>query len=143
MAAQAVWCRYAGEIASDLSQYHHRRIADWHTGVMCSHELLELCEFMPDEGRFKTALRNGEPSDDQWAWRQSANETAILRAGMVPGTNSQDWGSRLFLPRAKIDEADDWATQSAEGREILFAMVDDGDDTSLDDDWRVLQLPST
>jgi hypothetical protein len=125
MEAHAIWSRYAGEIASDLSQYHHRRIADWHQGRMCSFELLELCEFMPDEGRFKTALRNGEPSDDQWALRQIANETAILRAGMVPGTNSEDWGSRLYVPRSKVDEADEWAAEAAEGRELLFAMIND------------------
>src|SRR6516225_8292763 len=119
MAAQALWCRYAGEIASDLSQFHHRRIADWHQGDMCSFELLELCEWMPDEGRFKTALRRGEPSEDQWALRQTANETAILRAGMVPGTNSEDWGSRLFLPRSITEEATDRAQEAEEARDHL------------------------
>ena len=126
MVALGLWCRYAGEIASDLSQFHHRRIADWHQGRMCSHELLELCEWMPDEGRFKTALRRGEPSADQWALRQIANETAILRAGMVPDTHSEDWGSRLFLPRSKVQEATDRAAEAEEAREHLYAMIDQG-----------------
>jgi hypothetical protein len=93
---------------------------------MCSHELLELCEWMPEEGRLKTALRRGEPSENEWALRQTANETAILRAGMVPNTNSEDWGSRLFLPRSKVEEAADRASEAEEAREHLYAMIDQG-----------------
>jgi hypothetical protein len=128
MAAHGVWVLYAGEIASDLSQYHHRRIADWHTGSMSSFELLELLEFMPDAGRFKTALRGGEPSDDQWAWRQAANEAAVLRLGMLPGSEASEWGSRLFMPASYGREAEQNEADSEEIRGDLFAMIEQRQD---------------
>jgi hypothetical protein len=71
---------------------------------MSSYELLELCEYMPDEGRLKTAMRDGDPSDLQQAIMQTANETAVLRAGMVAQSDGSQWGSRMFVPQRKIDE---------------------------------------
>jgi len=120
----ALWVLFPGEIASDLSQYHHRRIADWHDGTMCSYELLELCEYMDDDGRLKTAMRQGEASEHRQAAFQTANEVAILRAGMVPNADSADWGGRLFLPAYKLRESAERSAESAEAMEAVFAMVD-------------------
>jgi hypothetical protein len=124
MEAQALWRDYPGEIASDLSRYHRLRIRDWHQGVMCSYELLELLEFMPDEGAFKTAVRDGEPSERDEAIRQIANETAVLRAGMVPGASGDDYGSRLFIPNYKRRENAEQAAQASEARDSLTPRVD-------------------
>jgi hypothetical protein len=120
----ALWRLYPGEIASDLSQYHHRRIADWHQGTMLSYELLELCEYMDDDGRLKTAMRQGEASEHRQAVFAAANETAVLRAGMVPNADSQDWGGRLFLPAYKLREAAAGVEENTEAREAVFAMAD-------------------
>jgi hypothetical protein len=90
MAALTVWREHPGEIAADLRRHYGVRIADWHQGVMCSYELLELCDFMPDDGAFKTALRDGALCERDEAILQTANEVAVLRAGMVPGADSDD-----------------------------------------------------
>ena|SRR5271157_4593710 len=109
MLAQASWRQWPGEIASDLSRFHHRRIKDWHRGDMDSYELLELCEYMPDEGALKTAMR-GDLCERDEAIRQIANEIAVLRAGMVPDADSSDYGSHLFIPppvlRAMAEQAE-------------------------------------
>jgi hypothetical protein len=127
MEAHALWVGFAGEIASDLSQYHHRRIADWHQGAMGSHEFLELCEFMPDAGRFKTALRGGNPSDDQWAWRQTANESAVLRLGMLPGSEQHELGSRLFIPPSDIRDAQQREEAAEDAQKEIYAMTQRSD----------------
>jgi len=128
MAAQILWCRYPGEIASDLSRYHHRRIADWHAGTMRSHELLELLEHMDDDGAFKTALRQGEPSELRRAVMQIANETSVLRAGQVPGVDGDTYGSQLFFTPAKLRELVAVEQERAEAREYILnigAITDD------------------
>lgn len=102
--AQAVWSLHPGEIAHDLSRYHGRRIADWHSGVMKSFELLELLEHMDEDGAYKTALREGEPSEYKKAILQIANEVAVLRAVQAEGVDGEQWGSKLFFTPAKIRE---------------------------------------
>jgi hypothetical protein len=122
MSAQALWCQYASEISSDLSRYHHRRIADWHRGVLKSQELLELLEHMDDAGAFKTALRGGEPSEQQKAILQIANETAVLRAGQLPGADGEQWGSQLFFTPEKIRELVTSDQERAEVRSKIMAI---------------------
>lgn len=96
---------YPREIASDLSRYHSgRRIADWHSGVMSSHELLELLEHMEEDGALKTALRQGEPSEYRKAVLQIANEVAVLRAVQARGVDGDQWGSKLFFTPGKLKE---------------------------------------
>jgi hypothetical protein len=124
MAAQTLWRQYPGEIASDLSQYHRRRIADWHDGTMSSYELLELCEHLPERGALKTAARGGEWSQEEQAIYQIANELAVLRAAQVPQVDSGEYGSRLFLSPAKLSELAQEAAEVAEAREAVYAMAD-------------------
>src|ERR1700758_1497715 len=104
MEAQTIWSMYPGQIAADLRRYYNVRIADWHQGHMSSYEMLELLEFLPDEGVFKTALRDGEWSQRQHALFQCANELAILRSAQVSGTDSEEWGSVIYLSPAKVRE---------------------------------------
>jgi hypothetical protein len=111
---------FPGEIASDLSQYHGIRIADWHQGRMSSFELLELCEYMPDAGRLKVALL-GEPEAVRQV-RQIANETAVLRAGMVPGVDSEQYGSQLFFAPEKLAELVQEAEVRTDARHAVFAI---------------------
>lgn len=124
-----MWVQYPGEIASDLSQYHHRRIADWHQGTMPSYELLELCEYMDDRGRLKAAQReNGiltelPQSEHEQAVFQTANSTAVLTAGMVPDADSEDWGGRLFIPPALIRAEIARHNEAYEAMESVFAMA--------------------
>lgn len=109
------------QIASDLSRFHHRRIADWHHGVMSSYELLELfgvsvtddaktetrtirIDFAPDDGELAKAMRDGERPEWQQMLAQTANETAVLRAAYVPDAQSSEYGSRLFFPIPKMRE---------------------------------------
>jgi hypothetical protein len=102
--AQVIWSNYPSEIASDLSRYHHRRISEWHSGEMKSLELLELLEHMDEDSAFKTALREGEPSEHRKAVLQIANEIAVLRAVQAEGVDGDQWGSRLFFTPRKLKE---------------------------------------
>jgi hypothetical protein len=119
-----VWRRHPREIASDLSQYHGRRITEWHYGDMLSYELLELCEFMDADGAYKTAQRQGEPSERAAAVFATANETAVLRAGMVPGADGDIYGARFFIPPRLLRDMAEQAQESDAARESIFAMAD-------------------
>lgn len=126
------WRRFPREIASDLSRYHGRRISEWHHyphgGDMSSYDLLELLEFMDEDGAYKTARRvagGGEPwSERQWAIFANANESAVLRAGMVPGADSDIWGSRFFIPPSIAREQVAAREESSLATASIFAMAD-------------------
>lgn len=141
--AQWIWRQYPRQIASDLSQYHHRRIKEWHDGTMSSYELLELLEFMPERGAFKSAARGGEFSGDEKIWVQIANEIAVLRAAYVKGVKGEEYGSTIFYSPVKLREMADKAEAQTEVREgfYSFASRDSGvakrntpDDGFPDDD---------
>ena len=102
MEAVILWSRAPSELAADLSRYHQRRIADWHSGELSSFEMLELLEHLPEDGAYKTALRDGAWTDQEAAIFQIANELAILRSAHVPGVDSADLGSQLFRSPAEI-----------------------------------------
>jgi hypothetical protein len=89
---------------------------------MCSQELWELLEHMDDDGAFKTALRDGDPSSHRKALIQVANEIAVLRAGMVPGVDSEAWGSQLFLLPTKLRELANTAEVRAAGRDSVMQI---------------------
>lgn len=126
MDAVQVWRHWPAQIASDLSQYHHRRIADWHHGVMCSHELLELCEQMPEDGALKNAIF-GRQRDARLT--QIANELAVIRAGMVPGIDGEkEWDSTLFLSIERLKELVTVEETRAEGRDSVMAIGVSDDD---------------
>lgn len=83
------------EMASDLSRYHHRRIADWHQGKMTSREVTEelfgivtevdkdgkhwlvLADFLPEDSAFNTALRGGDSSPREYREGRMINELAV------------------------------------------------------------------
>jgi hypothetical protein len=123
---------FPGEIAADLRRFYGIRIADWHQGVMCSYELLELCEYMPDDGAFKTACRDGEPNEQQQAILQIANETAVLRASQAAGVEGDQWGSRLFIPAYKLREMAEQSEQREESRGAVFAALADRTSKGVD-----------
>lgn len=123
MEALWIWAQFPREIASDLSQYHHRRIAEWHSGDMSSYELLELLEFMPERGAFKTAVRGGEWTEEQDVWAQIANELAILRAVQAPKVKAEEYGSRLRYSPSKLKQLMDESEQQAEVRESFYSFA--------------------
>lgn len=122
MAAQALWRHYPGEIAADLRREYKVRIADWHAGTLCSHELLELLEHADDDGAFKTALRQGEPSQHRRAVLQIANELAVIRAVQAPGVDGDQWGSQFFFTQTKLRELAQTAGERAAGRDAVFSI---------------------
>ena len=123
MEAHWLWRQYPREIASDLSRFHRRRIKEWHDGTMSSYELLELLEFMPERGAFKSAARGGEFSGDEKVWAQIANELAVLRAAYVPGVKGEEYGSMIFYSPAKLREMAEKADAQAEVREAFYAFA--------------------
>lgn len=123
MEALWIWSQFPREIASDLSQYHHRRIAEWHSGDMSSYELLELLEFMPEDGAFKTAVRGGDWTHDQEVWAQIANELAILRAVQAPKVKAEEYGSRLRYSPSKLKQLVAEAEEQADVRESFYSFA--------------------
>lgn len=55
-------------------------------------------EFAPEDGVLAEGLRGGERSEWKQMLAQTANETAVLRAGQVQGADADEYGSRLFFP---------------------------------------------
>jgi len=94
-----IWRQFPRQIASDLSRFHHgRRIADWHRRtrgadghlILSSYELLELLEFLPETGAFKTdALRGGRWPSWQAMLAESVNESYRMRSAFQ-AANSED-----------------------------------------------------
>src|SRR5215472_2189977 len=118
MVAAAVWALFPGEIAADLRRVYGVRIADWHQNKMSSYEFLELIEYLPDDSLVKTGLR-GEPCERDEQIRQIANETAILRAGMVPDADITSYDPRLFIPARALKAAAEAEDESEEARQDL------------------------
>lgn len=119
-----IWRQFPRQIASDLSQFHGRRIAEWHRGDMSSFELLDLIEFMDDDGALKTAMRGGEYSEDQLAVRHLANEVARLRATMHAVHGGRKYDPPLLLSKAEqnIEHEDSMAAEQR--REDFFSFAD-------------------
>lgn len=91
---------------------------------MSSYELLELCEFMDADGAYKTAQRQGEPSERGAAVFATANEVAVLRAGMVPGADGDIYGARFFIPPHLLRDMAKQAEANADARTSIYAMAD-------------------
>ena len=131
------------QIASDLSRFHRRRIAEWHHGTLSSFELLELfgvdvtedydakvvtvrVDFTPDDGALAAALRNGDRPEWQQMAVQSANELAVLRAAWVPGAQADEYGSRLFFPVDRLREfAAEQQRAQADRQALNSGQIDD------------------
>lgn len=91
---------------------------------MSSYELLELLEFMPETGAFKSAVRGGEYTEGELVWRHIANELARLRATMhaVHGGKRYDPPTLLSKAAQKAEQAD--AEAAFERREEFFSFAD-------------------
>lgn len=91
---------------------------------MSSYELLELVEFLPEEGAYRTARRGGEFSDEDLVRRHMANEVARLRATMHAVHGGQRYDPPILKSKAaEIDEAED-SMASEERREEVFSFAD-------------------
>lgn len=90
---------------------------------MSSYELLELLEFMPERGAFKSAARGGEYSGEERVWVQIANEMAVLRAGMVPGVKGEEYGSQIFYSPVKLKEMVEKADSQTQVREEFYKFA--------------------
>jgi hypothetical protein len=101
---------------------------------MSSYELLELLEFMPDNGAFKTALRGGEYSEDQITWRHISNELARLRATMHAVYGGQRYEPPLLLTKAEQRDEMTQLEETAERREDFFSLADRTPMKLADDD---------
>lgn len=122
--ALGIWRQFPRQIASDLSQYHGRRIAEWHSGDMLSFEFLELVENLPERGAFKTALRGGEYSDEELTFRHLANEVARLRATMHAVHGGQKYTPPTLKSKAELRAELVDAEQSEDRREDFFGFAD-------------------
>lgn len=135
MQALWIWRQFPKQIASDLSQYHHRRIAEWHSGMMSSYELLELLEFMPERGAFKTALRQDEYSEEEQVWRHVANKLSRIESILyVANTRKAADPQRMFYTMAEMREQIEEAEAAEERREDFFGFADRTPMKELDHD---------
>ena len=91
---------------------------------MSSYELLELLEWMPDRGAFKSSLRGAEYSEEELTWRHIANELARLRATMHAVHGGQRYDPPLLLSRAQQRDEVEEAEATQERREEFFAFAD-------------------
>lgn len=119
-----VWRQFPREIASDLSRFHHRRIAEWHAGTMSSFELLELIEFLPEKGAYQTASRGGEYAEDDLVMRHLANEVARLRATMHAVHGGQRYDPPVFSSKAAMEAEIEDLEATEERREDAFSFAD-------------------
>lgn len=98
------------------------RIADWHTGALSSYEMLELLRHADNDGAFKTALHNGEPSQHRKAVLQIANELAVIRSIQAPDLDGDLWGSQFFFTEAKLRELSSTNEVRAGGRDAVMSI---------------------
>jgi len=124
MEALWIWRQFPRQIASDLSQYHHRRIAEWHDGTLSSYELLELIEHLPERGAFKTAGRGGELCLQDQMLRYAANEIARLRATIHIVNGGKRYEPFTFLSLAEQREIYEEEMAVADGREVMYSYAD-------------------
>lgn len=101
---------------------------------MSSYELLELLEFMPEEGAFKRAARCGEFSETEQVWRHIASELARLRATMHAVHGGERYNPKVFMTLAEVKEIQREAESAEELRESVYAFADRTDKYSEDDD---------
>lgn len=124
MGALWIWRQFPRQIASDLSQYHHRRIAEWHDGTMSSYEFLELVDHLPDRGAFRTACRGGELCLEEQMLRYGVNEIARMRATIHTVYGGKRYEPFAFesLAEQRARYEDEMAT--ADGREVMYSYAD-------------------
>src|SRR5262245_65692247 len=120
MGALWIWRQFPRQIASDLSRFHQRRIAEWHDGTMLSYELLELMEFFPDDGALRTAQRGGELCLRDQMLRYGVNETARLRATLHIGNGGKRYEPFTFKSVAEHRQQYEEEMATAEAHEGVY-----------------------
>lgn len=90
---------------------------------MSSYELIELLEWMPERGAFKTCARGAEYTEEEIVWRQIANELARLRATMHAVHGGQRYDPYLFLSKAQEREQVADLEETAERRADFFSFA--------------------
>lgn len=92
---------------------------------MSSYELLELLEFMPEKGAFKTAVRGGEYSEEDQVWRHIANRLSRLESiTYVAHGGKSGEPIRMFWTLAEMKEMVREADDTEDRRESIFAFAD-------------------
>ena len=91
---------------------------------MSSYELLELLEFMPEEGALGKAVRCGEFSESEKVWRFIATELSKLRAGYHAVHGGEQYVPKVFLTLAEYEEMVGDAESAEQSREAVFAFAD-------------------
>ena len=91
---------------------------------MSSYELLELLEWMPERGAFKSCARGGEYSEEEITWRHIANELARLRATMHAVHGGHRYDPLLLLTKVEQRANEEEAEAAEERREDFFSFVD-------------------
>lgn len=92
---------------------------------MSSYELLELLEFMPDKGAFKTAVRKGEYSEDEIIWRHIANRLSRIESiTYVQATRKPGEPLKMFYTKGELREMIAEEEHMAESREDFFSFAD-------------------
>lgn len=124
MEALWLWKQFPRQIASDLSRYHHRRIAEWHDGSMSSYELLELIDQLPARGSFRTAVRGGELCVEDQMLRHGINEVTRLRAIMNSVHGGKSYVPTIYYSQAEILEMQEEQAAVADGRESVYQFAD-------------------
>lgn len=91
---------------------------------MSSYELLELLEYMPEKGAFKTAARGGEYSEEERVWRHIATELSKLRSITQTVHTGKPVEIRTFPTMAEMREAAEEEEAIEELREDFYTMAD-------------------
>lgn len=91
---------------------------------MLSYELIELLEYMPERGAFKTAARGGEFSEEERVWRHIANELSKLRSITQTVHTGKPADMRTFPTMAEFREMEQEQREIEERREDFFSFAD-------------------
>lgn len=100
---------------------------------MSSYELLELLEFMDEDGAFKKAARGGEFSETEQVWRHIATEMGKLRSVTIAVHGGKATEYRTFPTMAELREQVEDAEAAEERRETVFSFADRGGRRTDDD----------
>jgi hypothetical protein len=123
MAALWLWRQFPRQIASDLSQYHHRRIAEWHPGYVLQNSS-NCWSSCPEKG-VQDGCAGGEYSEEDQVWRHIANRLSRLESiTYVAHGGKAGEPIRMFYTLAEVKEMAADAEAVEDRREDFFAFAD-------------------
>jgi hypothetical protein len=114
--------RYATEIESDISRYHHRDIRDWYRGKMTSRWLWSRITHLPDDSAFKTALRHGDWHTERYLLMHVANELKSYRADFAAAHEAKMQPQLILSPRQQR-EKDEEEQQRRDVRSVIMGQL--------------------